>query len=212
LLAERRAALDAYVGWLARARTRLDRDNAQHAFWLNAYNALVLYGALEAGVPDSLFDVPGWLPWDGSGFFYERAWVVQGEALSLFEIHQERLLGRVMDLRDHGALACGARSCPPLRSELYRNADVEEQLRDQMRAWLSDPVRGLRVDDDRVWLSPLFDWYARDLDLLSAGDDPCTLAARFLDGDAADRLRALADQGCPRAWLPFDRALDAVAP
>lgn len=211
LLGSRRAALDDYVAWLARGRSRVDRENVQHALWLNAYNALVLYGALEEGPPASLFDVDGWLPWEGSGFYYERAWTVMGEELSLHEIHHERVRGKQMDLRDHGALACGARSCPPLRPELYRNADVEEQLRDQMGVWLDDDVRGLRLEPDRALFSPIFDWFAWDFSFLSAGDDPCTVAARFTSPERTAALRALAAQGCPRGWLSFDRGLDAAA-
>ena len=54
--------------------------------------------------------------------------------------------------------------CPPLRSEAYTGARLEEQLDDQARAFLlRSPARN-RVDAARrtVWVSPILVWYRSD--------------------------------------------------
>jgi hypothetical protein len=209
LLSSRRGPLDSFVAWLGRDRSHVDRENTQHAFWLNAYNALVLFAVLEDGQPVSVMDVPGWIPVAGSGFFYERAFMVQQQPTSLWEIEHERVRGRVMDLRDHAALNCATRSCPPLRRELYRTPELDEQLKDQMRAWLADDERGVRIEADEAVFSPIFDMYAWDFAFLSAGDDLCTLGARYLPGPKGDQLKALAERGCPHRFAAFDASLNS---
>ncbi len=208
-----RGPLDDYVAWLASPKRRAHRSNPLHAFWLNAYNALVLYSVLEDGRPESVLDVNGWIPRPGSGFFYERAFRVQDYSVSLWEIEHERLRGRVMDFRDHGALNCASRSCPPLRPELYTTKNLEQQLKDQMGVWVDDPVRGVRVEGGVAHFSAIFEWFAHDFDFLTAGDDLCTTAARFASGPRARKLRALAHRGCPHTFDPYDWSLnDASSP
>jgi hypothetical protein len=207
-LEARRGSLDAYVAWIARDRARVDRENTQHAFWLNAYNALVLYGVLHDDRPASVLDVDGWLPFEGSGFFYERAFIVQREPVSLWEIEHERLRGRVMDFRDHAALNCASRSCPPLRGELYRVQGLEEQLRDQMGRWIDDDARGVRIEDGQAVFNPIFDAFAWDFSFLSAGEDLCTLTSRFAASEKAAQLVRLAEAGCPHRFFEYDWSLN----
>lgn len=209
MLEAERGPLDRYVAWLGKPR-RVARANIRHAFWLNAYNALVLYGVLEAGRPDSVLDVRHGVPVKGVGFFIQQAFLVDGQRQSLWEIEHERLRGRVMDIRDHGALNCASMSCPPLRNELYAGgaAALNQQLRDQMAKWINDPVRGVRIEEGEAVFSPIFDWYAHDFDLFTAGDDLCTTAARFADPPLKGRLHRLAQQGCPHRFFDYDWALN----
>lgn len=212
LLEAEREHLDAYVAWIARPR-RVARDNPQHAFWLNAYNALVMYAVLEDGRPASVLDVSGWLPRPGSRFFFERAFIVQGQPTSLWEIEHERLRGRTMDIRDHAAMNCASASCPPLRPSVYRATQLDKQLKEQMAIWMADEARGVRVRRNQAWFSPIFQWFAHDFSFFTAGDDLCTTAARFSEGDRKDTLEALAEQGCPHGFFEYDWSLnDASTP
>lgn len=214
-LEARRAPLDAYVAWLAVSEPPRDRDNAQHAFWLNAYAALTLWTALQDDLPARAAADPtvgvdaieGWMPWTGSGFFFERAYVVQGMPTSLAEIAHERLRGRVMDPRDFAALPTLRRTGPPVRAELYRTRDLDAQLDDQFARWLASD-RGLRWDGDVPLFHPVFSKYADDFALWTVGDDLCTLAARFATGPRKERLRGAAHAGCPYRSFPEDGALD----
>jgi hypothetical protein len=214
-LEARRGPLDAYVAWLAVSEPPRERDNPQHAFWLNAYGALTLWTALQDELPAraavdasvGVDAVAGWMPWTGSGFFFERAYVVQGMPTSLAEIAHERLRGRVMDPRDFAALPTLRRTGPPLRGELYRTRDLDAQLDDQLARWLASD-RGLRWDGDVPLFHPIFSTYDEDFALWMVGDDPCTIAARFAEGELKDRLRAAARAGCPHGTFPEDGALD----
>ncbi len=213
-----RAALDGYVAFLATVRPSSDRDNPQHAFWLNAYNALTLWHVLELGRPSSVYEVDGWIPVAGSGFFFERAVPVQGLATSLWEIAHERLRGRQMDVRDHAAMYGATRGGAPLAPVFFRPANLEAQLDDVMAAWLAHPTRGVQIDPDGVALPPAFGNFAGDFDRWTGGVDPCTTALRALravggdgEGGADDRPRALAQAaraGCGARVVTEDVRLD----
>lgn len=202
-----RGALDAYVAWIAKPRPNLPRDNPRHAFMINAYNALVLYAVLEDGRPASVLDVQGWLPTPGSGFFYERAFLVDGVPTSLWEIEHEFLRGKVMDHRDHAALNCASASCPPLRAGLY-GGGLNATLDAAMTRWIDDEVRGVRIEPGRAVFSPIFDWFAWDFSFFTSGDDLCTMAARHASPAKAKALRELADKGCPHSFFDYDWSLN----
>ncbi len=203
-----RGPLDAYVAWLARPRRHRDRDAPRHALALNAYNALVLYAVLEDGRPASVRDVDGWLPVSGSGFFYERAFLIEGQPTSLHELEHEWLRGKVMDYRDHAALNCASRSCPPLRGELYQQGGLPRQLDEQMERWVADDVRGVRIEGDEAVFSPIFSWFGWDFSLFTAGDDLCTTAASYATGEKKAALRRLAREGCPHRFFAYDWSLN----
>ena len=126
--------------------------NGQLAFWINAYNACVIKGVLDHYPITSVKDV--------KGFFDKTRYQVAGESLTLNEIEAKgRALG---DWRIHMAVVCGAWSCPPLRSEAYVPERLDEQLADQVRRFLNDPQRGLRLEGSTLWASKIFDWYRKD--------------------------------------------------
>lgn len=212
-LDSRRDDLDVFVAFLARPTTLAGPlKTERHAFWINAYNALTLYQVLERGRPASVLDVPGWLPIPGSGFFLETEFAVGHERLSLSDIEHERVRMLELDYRDHAALNCASRSCPPLRAGLYDQPNLASQLDEQMRRWIADPERGLRIESDVVVFSPIFEWYAKDFAFFSAGEDLCTLAARYADPPLADALRDRAAAGCPHRFFSYDWSLNDASP
>jgi len=199
-------ALDAYVAWLARPGALPDDPAAAHATWLNAYNAWTLYGVLDTGVPDSVKDVPGWLPQDGSGFFLERTWALGERRVSLYTAEHTWIRGQIGDWRDHAALNCASASCPPLRRELYRADTLDAQLDDQVRRWADDPVRGWRLEGDTFVFSPIFSWFEEDFPTGDGG--LCALLAPHATGARQAELRAGAARGCPTATFTYDWRLN----
>lgn len=154
-LAADRAGLDAFLASLASARPEAAGKEAQKAFWLNAYNAVVAHQVLARypGI-SSVKKV--------DGFFDRLKQPVAGAAMTLDEIEgKARALG---DPRVHFAVVCASTSCPDLRGEAYRAADVDAQLEDQTRRFLANPAKGLRYDEkgNDLWLSSIFKWYAGD--------------------------------------------------
>lgn len=209
-----RGPLDAYVAHIAKEKAWPERIGRRwQARWLNAYNALVLFNVLEHDRPDSVLDVSGWIPKAGSGFFFETAFLVRGEWLSLSEIEHERVRQLDLDLRDHAALNCASMSCPPLRAELYGEGgeNLRGQLDDQMQRWVADDERGLYFEGEEVVFNPIFDWFARDFEFFSAGLDPCAVAAQYAKGDRRQRLQDLSSRGCPRRFFEYDWSLNDAA-
>lgn len=150
-----RADLDTYLASLAGVRpAALDEDEGL-AFWINAYNAVVVHHVLERypGIENvKLVD----------GFFDRITFPVAGEELTLDQIEQRGIdLG---DERIHFAVVCASTSCPDLRDEPYVAERLDEQLREQTRAFLSDESKGLRYDREAntAHLSSIFKWYAGD--------------------------------------------------
>ncbi len=154
-LAADRADLDVYLGLLEHADPT-DWDEAEAlAFWSNAYNAVVAEFVL-ALYPDigSVKDV--------SGFFDGTRRVVAGESLTLDEIE-----GRGRDIGDprvHFAVVCASTSCPDLPEEPFEASRIDAQLQGLTQRFLADPTKGMRYDEEEnvVWLSSIFKWYAGD--------------------------------------------------
>jgi hypothetical protein len=213
LLEKNREPLDRYVAWLGRYDVWGDPDEVKitadhHAFYLNAFNALVMYQVLERDRPASILDVDGWYPADGSKFWVTTDFQVGRDKLSLAELMHERIRWGELDFRDHSAMNYAARSNPPMRRELYGNGELASQLRHQMRKWLGDPDRGVRIVDGTAHFNPIFKWYARDFTFFSAGLEPCELGARYAPDPLAEQLAELDAQGCPHTFFEFDWALN----
>ena len=147
--------LDAFLAGLALLDpARLPSQDAQLAFWINAYNACVVKGVLTHYPLKSVKDI--------KGFFDGIRYQVAGQSLTLNEIEAK---GRAFgDWRIHFAVVCASTSCPTLRSEAYVPERLDEQLTDQVKQFLADPSRGLRLDAaNRVlWVSKVLKWYAKD--------------------------------------------------
>ncbi len=125
----------------------------EKAYVVNAYNILVIQGVIEHYPINSLLKV--------FGFFDQRKWTIGGKSLTLDQFEKDYILKKFPDPRLHFVLACGAAGCPPLASFAYRPKQVETQLDDRTTLSLDDPSF-VRVEEDRVGLSQIFNWYAQD--------------------------------------------------
>ncbi len=143
-------------------------DDAKIAFWINAYNAYTLkaiieHYPIEAGLigglrfPDnSIRQIDG--VWTG------LEWEVMGEMLTLDAMEHEILRKEFKDEpRVHAALVCAAMSCPPLRREAFTGEQLDAQLDNQMREWMSHPDKfAIDRESNVVHLSKIFQWFGRD--------------------------------------------------
>jgi hypothetical protein len=181
-----RRPLAAYLAALSGAcRTDYERWTTAEriAFWINAYNAFTVQLVLDHYPIASIRSI-GWLP----GAAFRRRFIpmadLEGRSISLDDIEHETLRKAFHEPRIHFALVCAARSCPALREEAYRGADLDRQLDDQGRAFLRDPAKN-RVDGATrtLYLSSIFEWFRGDFQE-AAGSLP-SFVARYLDGDPA---------------------------
>lgn len=154
------------------------------AFWINAYNAFTIRLVLDHYPIGSIRRI-GWLP----GAAFRERFIpmhgLQGGAISLDDVEHRTLRSAFREPRIHFALVCAARSCPALRREAYRGADLDRQLDDQGRLFLRDPRRN-RVDPAArtLRLSSIFSWF-RD-DFVSAAGSLPAFVAPYLGGADGD--------------------------
>lgn len=164
-----RAQLDAFattVGTLDANVYENWPDAEKTAFLINAYNALTLE-AILANYPikpslagtlapkNSIRQIPG--VWDKLEF------QLLGKPATLDVIEHQMLRKQFNEPRIHLALVCASIGCPTLRNEPYEAARLNEQLDDQTRRLLVDPLK-FKLDRQArvVQLSPLFKWYGGD--------------------------------------------------
>lgn len=190
-----------YDGW-SKAR--------REAFLINAYNAFTVKLIVDH-YPDisSIKDIGGWFtsPWKIDFF------TLLGHQTHLDAVEAMlRKPGAFDDPRIHFAINCASIGCPMLRPEAYTADQLDAQLDDQTRRFLSDHMRN-RYADGRLQVSKIFDWYADDF---SHGWHGITSVKQFLAAHAAEltadpsaqaRIRA---QKVPVGFLDYDWSLNDV--
>ena len=174
-----RAKLDGYISQLAAENiTRFSRDE-QIAFWLNAYNALVLrtvidrypiQGHAPAYPSKSIRQVPG--------AFEGVSHRVAGRTLTLDDI-EKKVLPEYHDPRVYLALGRGAVGSGRLRSEAYAPERLETQLGEMVAECTSRPVCA-QIDrsGNKILASAIFSWREKEFAATYADKAPAAFAAR----------------------------------
>lgn len=161
-LKSHRASLDAYIDSLARTSPgnhpeRFPSQPHELAYWINAYNAFVLQGVVDAYPVESVKDI-GIL----SGFFNRRKVKAGGRDLTLNDIENEIIRPTYREPRVHFALNCGAVSCPKLAPRAYAGQHLEAHLEQALASFALDPKYARLTPDGRLHLSKILDWYGQD--------------------------------------------------
>jgi len=144
---------------------RFTTEPERLAYYINAYNALVLFAVADNWPIDTVHDVRGWLdPRAGFGFFYGLRFPLDGGAVNLYDLENEVIRGFV-DARIHAAINCASKSCPALMPYAFEPARLDDQLDAVTRTFCSDPPH-VRVDDEaeEIQLSAIFEWYQPDFE------------------------------------------------
>lgn len=130
------------------------------AYYVNAYNALVVEGVLGRG-PETKSVWRGLV--SGLNFFVLMRVSVDGTTTSLKTLEDQTIRKKYTDARIHAALNCASVGCPPLRREAYDGERLDAQLDDAMRGFATAPEH-CRYDPSTgtVTLSAIFDWYEKD--------------------------------------------------
>jgi hypothetical protein len=150
------------------------------AFYINSYNVLAVKGILDGHSPKSSL---GKLK-----FFYRDTYTIAGEELSLNTLEHKKIRP-VGEPRIHFAIVCASASCPPLRSEAYLPAYLDQQLDDNARRFLNDSAKN-RFDlaERTAYVSKIFKWFPEDFEQ-AAGSIQAYIAS-FVDGErGAESLR-----------------------
>lgn len=179
------------------------RPADQLAFYLNAYNAIMVRKWLDAGAGDAGGSLVVKTRW----YFFDL-WRVDGEWVSLDSLEHEIIRPTFADHRVHFALVCGAMGCPPLLEDAFQADRIDEQLDDLGRRWLIEPDGLQMTEEGNVRLSSIFNWYRRDFD--EAGGLPGVLE-RYLAEDDPRRESAISAAKDGRIeFMPYDWSINQV--
>lgn len=143
---------NAYAGWSREAKL---------AFWINAYNLKML----ETITRNYPIESSWWLrlTWPPSdirhikGIWTDYKFIVMDEEFTLTEVERRFFRTTFGDPRAYLAVTYATRSSPRLQRGPYIGANLDGQLDEQVRNFLSDP-KGFRIDRPKrtVHLSALF--------------------------------------------------------
>jgi Protein of unknown function, DUF547 len=161
----RSEAFRAYLDRLFGAEPERLPEKERLAFWINVYNAYTIEQVNAHHERESIRNIRktlGMFPLKGP--WSEKMVRAAGKTLTLDEVEHDILRRRFREPRIHFALVCAALGCPPLRSEAYTGARIDEQLDDQARTFLLASPDKNRVDvaAETVWVSPILVWYEED--------------------------------------------------
>ncbi|WP_419812177.1 DUF547 domain-containing protein [Bacterioplanoides sp.] len=210
--ADDRAALKAYLESLSEVSWQEFEQWSkpeQLSFLINAYNSWTVE-LIVRNWPDieSIRDLGNLLssPW-------KKEFIpLLGETRSLDDIEHGLIRedGRFNEPRIHFAVNCASIGCPPLRAEAFVADQLEQQLEQQTRWFLSDRSRN-RVSKDGLEVSSIFNWYGNDFERGWVGyqrlEDFFLKYADDLDIPAAQR-KALQQEKLDIDYLDYDWKLN----
>ncbi len=130
-------------------------DNEKIAFYINAYNMIVIYQVAKYYPLKSALDQ--------SGFFDKVKHKVAGEMITLNALEIIKLLRNYKDPKFHFVLACAAKGCPKLANFAYFPDKLQEQINARTKTALNDSGF-IRVNNNsnKVNVSMIFKWYMKD--------------------------------------------------
>lgn len=155
------SSLKQYLSTLGRGDPEAPTTQAgKLAFWINAYNALTVYGILEVYPTSSIRKHTAKVL--GYNIWRDLLLPVAGKKYSLEDI-EHKVLRKLGEPRIHFAIVCASIGCPRLRNEAYTSAGLESQLADNTRDFFSRPEH-FRADAAKsvVHVSPILEWFGED--------------------------------------------------
>jgi hypothetical protein len=213
-----RAKLDAYLETLGTAKiAEFASDDERNAFHINAYNAFTIRDVLDDVYKktDSVKKV--------NGFWDKKKHLVGGEQMTLDAI--EKVSRNFKDPRVHFAVNCASSSCPKLQRFAFTGAKLQQQLEQATKDFLSDEVRGMKIDkeNNKIAISSLFSWYAGDFsgNTSSVGfvtgfvksKFTSSVGINFIKGNVTPEIAAiLSDKKNKVSYLDYDWTLNSLIP
>lgn len=124
------------------------------AFWINAYNLLVIKSIVD--------NYPIKSPLEKAGFFDLKKHVIGGKEITLNDI-EHKMLRAVFpkEPRFHFVLVCAGLGCPPIINKAYLPKTLNVQLEKQTKLALNNP-EFIQVEKKKVKISQIFEWYRSD--------------------------------------------------
>ncbi len=127
------------------------------AYHINAYNALAMYGVIDAGIPDGFNSF-----FKRAGFFKFRKVVIGNKKTSLYD-YENKVIRPLDEPRVHFALNCMVRDCPRLPREVFYADSLDQQLEAATQEFFANE-KHFRLDDEKkiAYVSSILDFYTED--------------------------------------------------
>jgi len=139
----------------------------QKAFWANAYNVLTLKLIIDRYPIKPNWKTRALFPKNSirqiPGAWKKVTFEVMGEARTLDGIEHEILRKEWSDPGIHFAIVCASISCPPLRNEAFTGVQWDEQIKDQVKVFLSRSTN-FQIDRTKgvLKLNAILNWFQED--------------------------------------------------
>jgi hypothetical protein len=133
---------------------------AKLAYWINAYNALVV-STFTKEYPEKRDRLQS--AWGKIVFFFRLKFRVGGEMRTLDDIEKNTLRKEFGDSRIHFAIVCASASCPWLSRDAYTAANLDAMLDRETRRYMGQ-ARNVKLDGAKkeLTVSEIFKWFRED--------------------------------------------------
>lgn len=133
------------------------KKNQKLSFLINAYNAFTLKLIIDHYPIKSIKDIGSFFssPWSKDFF------TLFGKETDLDTIEHDMIRKWFDEPRIHFAVNCASIGCPALQTRPFLSGNLEKQLEESTKQFLSDPSRN-RYKDGILEISPIFKWYGKD--------------------------------------------------
>ena len=136
---------------------KLRTDKERLAFYINAYNILAIKMVIDHWPVEGIKEI---------GNFFSPVWkkdvgMINRQIITLHHVEHE-ILRKMGDPRIHMAIVCASVSCPDLRDEAYTANQLDQQLDDQSRLFVTNSKKGVLQRGKTLHVSKIFDWFEDD--------------------------------------------------
>ena len=151
----RTASIDPLYNKIKSVKVNSLSESERKAFYVNAYNLIVIHEVTERYPLKSVINV--------DGFFDKQRHNVGGEMITLNQLEKEKLIKTYDDPRFHFVLVCAAIGCPQIDNRAYLPSTVNKQLEERTKYSLNNNyfIR-YKSGKKKVEISKIFEWYEKD--------------------------------------------------
>ena len=198
--------VEEFANWLETFNKKsLKTINEKIAFWINAYNMLIIDSVIKRLRKDPKYAETG-----NRGriqrltFFYKTKYKIGGKKYNFSQI--EKVLRSASNPRVHFAMSCASQSCPALRNSLYTTKNLDHELENAVGAFIRSP-QGSRLDKENktIYLSAIFEWFAKDFEKMSV--NVLSFVGKYLRKEDRDFVKANRSE-IKVDFLPYDWGLN----
>ncbi|MFY0603774.1 MAG: DUF547 domain-containing protein [Flavobacteriaceae bacterium] len=157
-LKKEEAKLNLFLTSLQKANTtKFDSENAEKAFWINAYNAYTIKIILSNYPTTSIMNIKR---------NDKTAWKISfakvgSKTYTLDYIEHEILRKKFKDPRIHVGVNCASISCPKLANIAFTADNIENELERLMKEFVNDSTKN-KISKSKIEISEIFNWFKGD--------------------------------------------------